>query len=764
MIFRIARKELEVLFYSPIAWLLLLCYIIQSGISFCDTYEYFLQTVRQHGGFLYASNFAFVRDGFDSQGLLPKIMRLLTFYIPFLTMGIIGREMTSGSIKLLYSSPVRNYQIILGKYAALVVFALILTGTSFINIIYGWCTIDYFEIKWVLAGWLGTFLLACTYLAIGLFISSLTSYQLIAAIVTIMVLGLLSIVGDYGQEYAWVRDITYWLSMRGRTETFIQGMICSEDVIYFLIVPAMFLSFAIIRLKAVRQGIPFWQTALKNVGVIVIVCLLAIVTSRPACKFYYDATATKRNTILPVSQDIVSQLDGGLSLTCYVNILAPYYSADFQYPGFEMKQREIFEKYTRFKPETKLNIVYYYAEITEEKAAGRYDKKSAHQMAMEICRKDGLDSTRLKTKEEIDQMVDLSEEGYVPIWLVERENGQKQWLRAYYFGTQRIPTEAEITMALKRFVVDMPVMAFVTGHGERSVMDEYPMGYSFVGNNKKVKTSLWNQGFDITQVSLAQPVPAEVSVLTIPDPRQAFTPDEERNLREFIDRGGNLLLLFEPDFRDVYNPMLRKLLGLEITPKIVENRTIEPQILASTATADARNTLWRLAGKLSTPVVGGVEKVEDRGFQFFPIATTDTAYQAWTELETTDFVDDTVRFNPQAGEISKQFTTVLGMTRQVNGKEQRILVVGDADCLSNDELGFVPRHTNGSNNSMLPLSLANWLSYEKAPINTDRGVAPDKTIHVTGSSYSWMKFLFLYFLPLFTLGLGVFIWLRRRSN
>ena len=358
MIFRIARKELEVLFYSPIAWLLLLCYIIQSGISFCDTYEYFLQTVRQHGGFLYASNFAFVRDGFDSQGLLPKIMRLLTFYIPFLTMGIIGREMTSGSIKLLYSSPVRNYQIILGKYAALVVFALILTGTSFINIIYGWCTIDYFEIKWVLAGWLGTFLLACTYLAIGLFISSLTSYQLIAAIVTIMVLGLLSIVGDYGQEYAWVRDITYWLSMRGRTETFIQGMICSEDVIYFLIVPAMFLSFAIIRLKAVRQGIPFWQTALKNVGVIVIVCLLAIVTSRPACKFYYDATATKRNTILSVSQDIVSQLDGGLSLTCYVNILAPYYSADFQYPGFEMKQREIFEKYTRFKPETKLNIVY----------------------------------------------------------------------------------------------------------------------------------------------------------------------------------------------------------------------------------------------------------------------------------------------------------------------------------------------------------------------------------------------------------------------
>ena len=663
MIFRIARKELEVLFYSPIAWLLLLCYIIQSGISFCNTYEHFLLTVRQYGGFLHASSFAFVREGSSSQGLLPQIMRLLTFYVPFLTMGIIGREMTSGSIKLLYSSPVRNYQIILGKYTALVIFAFILTGTSFINIIYGWCTIDHFEIKWILAGWLGLFLLACTYMAVGLFISSLTSYQLIAAIVTIMVLGLLDIVGDYGQQYDWVRDITHWLSMRGRTETLIKGMICSKDLLYFPIVSAMFLAFAIIRLKAVRQGIPFWQTALKNMGVIALVCVAAIITSRPACKFYYDATATKRNTILPVSQNIVNQLNGGLSLTCYVNILAPHYKDEFQYPKFVMKQREIFEQYTRFKPEIKLNLVYYYAEIAEEKAMGHYEQKSAHQRAMEICKRDGLDSTRLNTKEDIDRMVDLSEEGYVTIWQIERENGQKQWLRAYYWGGQRIPTEAEITMALKRFVMDMPLMAFVTGHGERSITDEYPLGYSYVGNNKKVKTSLWNQGFDITRISLGQPVPAEVSVLTIPDPREAFSPEEEKHLREFIDRGGNLLLLVEPDFRDVYNPMLRNLLGVEVTPKVVESRTIEPQILASTTTAEARNALWRLSRKLSMPVAGGVEVVEDKGFQLFPIATTDTTYRAWTELETTDFVDDTVRFNPQAGEISKRFTTALGLTR-----------------------------------------------------------------------------------------------------
>ena len=761
MILRIARKELEVLFYSPIAWILLLCYIVQTGINFTNTYEYFLWNMQKYGGQLNASAFAFVTGGAEG-ALWIKVSKLLTFYIPFLTMGIVGREMTSGSIKLLYSSPVRNSQIILGKYLALVVFALLLTGTSLINVIYAWCTIDHFELGWALSGWLGVFLLACTYIAIGLFISSLTSYQLIAAICTMLILFLLSIVGNYGQEYNGIREITYWLSMRGRTETFTQGMICSEDLLYFPTVAAMFLAFAIIRLKAVRQGQRFSITALKNLGVIAIICVVALITSMPACKTYYDATNRKINTLLPVSQNIVKQLDGGLSFTCYANILAPYYIPDFEYPKFHMAQRELFEKYTRFKPEIKLNTVYYYAEIAEEKAAGRYKEKSAHQQAMEICKRCGLDSTKVKTKEEIDQMVDLSEEGYVPIWQIERGNGQKGWLRAYYWGVQRLPSESEITMALKRFVMKMPLMAFVTGHGERSITDEYPLGYSQLGNNKKLKTSLWNQGFDMTQITLSQPIPAEVDVVAIADPRSAFTPEEEKHLQEFIDRGGNMLILLEPNFREVYNPTLRRLLGLEITPMIVENRSFEPQVLACTTTPGARKSIYRLGRKLNMPVVGGIRQVKDYGFSVYPIATNDTTYQAWTELETTDFVDDTVRFNPQAGEINENFVTMMGMEREINGQHQRIVVVGDADCLSNNE--FSIRRENGGSNTMLPLSLGNWLSDGEAPINVDRGIAPDTTIQITPTSFSWMKALFLYFLPIFTFLLWITIWLRRRSR
>ena len=761
MIFRIARKELEVLFYSPIAWILLLCYIVQTGINFTNTYEYFLWNTLGYGGQLYASSFAFASGSADG-ALWVKISNLLTFYIPFLTMGILGREMTSGSIKLLYSSPVRNSQIILGKYLALVMFVLLLTGISLINVVYAWCTIDHFELGWVLAGWLGLFLLACTYVAIGLFISSLTSYQLIAAICTMLVIFLLNIIGDYGQKIEGIREIAYWLSMKGRIKTFTSGMICSEDLLYFPTMSAMFLAFAIIRLKAVRHGQRFVMTVLKNVIVVAIICVVALVSSMPACRWYYDATNRKINTLLPVSQNIVNQLDGGLSITCYVNILDPYYRNFFEYPKFYMAQREMFEQYIRFKPEIKLNTVYYYAEIAEAKAAGRYKEKSAYDQAMAICKRNGLNRAKLKTKEEIDQMVDLSEEGYTPIWQIERENGQKSWLRFAYSGGQPLPNESEITMALKRLVMDMPLMAFVTGHEERSIMDEFSTGYSHLGNNKKLKTSLWNQGFDMTEITLAQPVPENVNVLAIADPHAAFTPEEEQHLQDFIARGGNLLMLLEPNFREVYNPMLRRLFGLEITPMIVENRNIDPQVLACTATPEARKTIYRLAPKLNMPVVGGIHQVEDKGFTAFPIATSDTAYQAWTELETTDFVDDTVRFNPQAGEIREHFVTMLGLEREVNGKTQRIIVAGDADCLSNNE--FIVRRNNGGNNNMLPLSLGNWLSDGEAPINVDRGIGPDKTIQITPTSFSWMKGLFLYFMPIFTFLLWITIWLRRRSK
>lgn len=86
------------------------------------------------------------------RGLFVAVLSYLYLYIPLLTMGLMSRELGSGSIKLLYSSPITNAQIILGKYCAMLVYGLILVGVLLVYAIYGICTIENVDIPVILAG------------------------------------------------------------------------------------------------------------------------------------------------------------------------------------------------------------------------------------------------------------------------------------------------------------------------------------------------------------------------------------------------------------------------------------------------------------------------------------------------------------------------------------------------------------------------------------------------------------------------------------
>ena len=66
--------------------------------------------------------------------------------------------------------------------------------------------------------------------------SSLTTYQVVAAVGTLIILAILNFVGSIGQEYDFIRELTYWLSINGRTIDMLNGVIRSEDVIYFVVV------------------------------------------------------------------------------------------------------------------------------------------------------------------------------------------------------------------------------------------------------------------------------------------------------------------------------------------------------------------------------------------------------------------------------------------------------------------------------------------------------------------------------------------------
>ncbi len=205
-IIKIARLELSILFYSPIAWIILVILFLQGGLAYFDML-YSQETQQQ----LDRDLSVLTRVMFAGEkGMFSTLIEYLYLYIPLLTMGIFSREYVSGSIKLLQSSPVTATQIVLGKYLSIVIYAFIAVGMLGLYAVSAYFSIEHMDVKFVLFGLLALFLLICTYSAIGLFMSSLTSYQIVAAISTLALLAFLNYAQILGAKYDGFREITHW--------------------------------------------------------------------------------------------------------------------------------------------------------------------------------------------------------------------------------------------------------------------------------------------------------------------------------------------------------------------------------------------------------------------------------------------------------------------------------------------------------------------------------------------------------------------------
>ena len=761
VIYHIAKTELQLLFYSPVAWFVLIMFSIQSGSMFANNIAGLVEAQEMGRQMSGITNALFVSP---FGGIFTGMQGHLYLYIPLLTMGLVSRELSSKSIQLLYSSPVTNFQIIMGKYLSMMIYGLVMMGILFLMVLCAWPIVEEFNIGMVLTGLLGLYLLLCAYAAVGIFMSSLTSYQIVAALSTFAVLTLLSMVQRWGQEYDIVRDITYWLGISGRSSQFIRGLICSEDVLYFILVPGLFLALTIIRLNAVRQKIRFSITFGRNIGVILLVCFGGYITSLPAMKVYYDATTTKVNTLTPNSQDIVKKLgDTKVTITSYNNVLATNgYSHSSYY--FLKPDMERFEQYLRFKPDIKLEYVNYYDDVPNPQWDNKYRGKTLREKFVEVCKVCKLDTNRFITPEEIKQQIDLSEEGNAFVRQIVTEDGRKTWLRVYN-DMAKYPSEREITAALKRLIADdLPLVGFYQGHGARNLEGSNNRDYSTFASDKHFRQSLLNQGFDVKAIGLEKPIPEDIDILLIADIREALSPEERANLQQYIDRGGNMYLLAEPRRREAMGELLAEF-GFKMTEGVLVRKdpNVETDLLVSPITQEARDMSYNfgLISWISQPSVAGLVQTEDKGFDVKPLLTT--RMDVWNEVETTDFIDDTIRLNPAVGEVQQPYNTVVALSRQVGAKEQRIILTGDADCISNGELrrGMIPGYM-GLSNYVLIMGGFHWLSNEEMPIDIRRPALPDNKLYL--SSATPIKWSFKIILPIVLAILGTVIWLRRRSR
>ena len=759
-IYKIAKSELGTLFYSPIAWLILVIFVFQIFSCFANLLEYSvnMKTLDQVQG--YQSYMLFVIGGFAPY---MTIQSTLYLYIPLLTMGLMSREYSSGSIKLLFSSPISSLQIILGKYLSMLIYGLIMMGSVLVLVIVGYFSIKDFDLSLVLSGWLGLYLLMATYAAIGLFMSTLTSYQIVAALGTLTLISFLNFIGSLWQHIEGVREVMYWFSLKGRADEPIRGLICSEDILYFILVSGMFLGFSVLKLQFARQSCSMSVKVGKYVGLVACVALFGYISTIPQLKCFYDATANKDRTITPNSQEILKQVDGGLTITSYVNLLDKF--GYLGMPSNWFNTRNIFETFTRFKPETKLKSYYYY-----DNAAGANASREEMDKAIErLVLTSDINSKSILTPEQMREKIDLSAEEYRYVFLLERENGQKAFLRMYD-DQGKYPSEAEISAVLKTMISKSPRIAFLGGHGERSIHDRSGVNYTSFTTVLDSRGALINQGYTPCTLTLSAggDIPADIDVLVIADLRKALTDDELIQVKRYIERGGNFVVLGEPRRPEYIAPVLEQL-GLAFVPGVLvqPHEGYAADYLWVTFTPEGAELepifarMVELNNVLTMPSATAIYETENVGFEAIPVFTTGTM-KCWNELETKNFSLEDPTLNETIGEKENAYVTGYALRRDVKGKEQRVFVLGDADCISNAELG-VDREFRRSNYALID-GMFRWLVYDEYPIDISRPAAKDNDVYLTPAGYAWVKIFLRWVCPAILVLLGCLIWFSRRMK
>ena len=313
-------------------------------------------------------------------------------------------------------------------------------------------------------------------------------------------------------------------------------------------------------------------------------------------------------------------------------------------------------------------------------------------------------------------------------------------------------SEESITNALQRLArIDERWIVFLAGHGERDPLGEANFHIGEWGK------SLQQKGFQLQRINLAtQPeIPANTAVLVIADPQTPLLPGEVTMIQRYVEQGGNLLWLLEPEQQSNLQP-LAKQLGIEIQQGTLVDPTgqllgITDPRFALVSEYSQHPITAQMEALTLFPQAGGLLFNEESPWQADAILTT--LERSWLEQ---DEIIDRVDFNSDRDHPGP-IILGLALTREVAEHQQRAVIIHDADFISNSYIG------NGGNLD-LGGNIINWLSHDDRFIAIPSKVSDDRHLELSTIEQGVIGFGFLLAIPGGLLLSGIWIWLIRRRR
>jgi ABC-type uncharacterized transport system involved in gliding motility auxiliary subunit len=357
-------------------------------------------------------------------------------------------------------------------------------------------------------------------------------------------------------------------------------------------------------------------------------------------------------------------------------------------------------------------------------------------------------------------------------------------------------SEQKLTNALHRLLrARERKIVFIEGHGERSPERQANFDLSsFSAHLKK-------QGFVIETLNLARAmvIPDQIAILVIAGPQANFLPGEVRMLVDYVKSGGNLLWLGDPLNLEQEHPMhgllpLSELLGIEFLDGVVVDSTAQQYGIArpdyAIVTDYPQHPINNGFDSVTLfPQAAGIERLPtfmeeneansneptqeprslNRHFEMQPFLST--VERSWVE---TSPIQERVHFS-ELLDIIGPINIGMVLTRQMNqdakeskavspgstpespSKEQRIIIMGDGDFLSNTFLG-------NAGNLDLGINIFNWLSHDEQFIAIPARIKDDIILDLTPGQLSLLGSIFLFAIPGLLIFSGSLIWFRRRNR
>ncbi|HYQ56378.1 MAG TPA: gliding motility-associated ABC transporter substrate-binding protein GldG [Draconibacterium sp.] len=507
------KKEIKTFLGSLIGYLAILVFLLVSGL--------FL--------WVFPGNYNIPENNYATlQGLFTLAPWLYLFLVPAITMRMFADEKRSGTIEILLTRPLADFQLVMAKFLAglvLVVFSILPTLLYFLSVYRLGNPVGSIDTGATWGSFMGLFFLATIYVAIGIFASSLTDNQIVSFIVAMLV----SFVFYLGFEFVASANVSYlleqlfsWLSINDHYLSISRGVVDMRDILYFIGMAFLFLygTTMILRKGKLRR------TKAKVRAVVVPLVVLLILAISSNFLYRIDLTAEKRYSLSDISKQMVSGLEGPLEVELYL-------SGELE-AGLRKIQNEVLEKIAVLNAYSTSPIR---VRIFNPYSIGNIDKQE--EFIADLVNK-GVPRINFRHKTE----QGVASKFIFPGAIIRYKNKELavNFLKNNPYTTYEnnfnhsVETiEFELVNAFQKLMrKKKSVLAFLQGHNEANQYEVSDIARALSAD------------FEIDMLKAAELKDSDVDILVIANPKKEFPETSKIAIDQYLMKGGKLMWLVDP--------------------------------------------------------------------------------------------------------------------------------------------------------------------------------------------------------------------------